>query len=61
VKYFKKLWKWLIKKTKKKNYCVVEVPMTCNSREDKDDIIISTINHLEQIIKINKKCQKKSM
>lgn len=30
----------------------VEVPMTCNSREDKDDIIISTINHLEQTIKI---------
>jgi hypothetical protein len=30
----------------------VRVPMTCTDRQDKDDIIISTINHLEQTIKI---------
>ncbi len=30
----------------------VRVPMTCINRQDKDDIIISTINHLEQTIKI---------
>ena len=30
----------------------VRVPMTCIDRQDKDDIIISTINHLEQTIKI---------
>tara|TARA_R100001244_G_scaffold51979_1_gene45191 strand:- start:129 stop:296 length:168 start_codon:yes stop_codon:yes gene_type:complete len=54
MKYFKKLLKWLPKRTKKITILQVEVPMTCNSREDKDDIIISTINHLEQTIKINK-------
>ncbi len=30
----------------------IQVPMSCNSKQDKDDIIISTINHLEQTIKI---------
>jgi len=58
---FKKLWAMLPKKTKKNTIMWVQVPMSCNSRQDKDDIIISTINHLEQNIKINKSCQKKSM
>ena len=49
---FKKLWAMLPKKTKKNTIMWVQVPMSCNSRQDKDDIIITTINHLEQTIKI---------
>jgi hypothetical protein len=30
----------------------IEVPTICKSRSDKDEIIIATIEHLEQIIKI---------
>ena len=33
----------------------IEVPMSCNSVDNKNDIIISTINHMEQTIKIIKK------
>ena len=33
----------------------IEVPMSCNSVDDKNDIMISTINHMEQTIKIIKK------
>tara|TARA_R100001244_G_scaffold45484_2_gene40916 strand:+ start:1619 stop:1804 length:186 start_codon:yes stop_codon:yes gene_type:complete len=61
MKCFKKLLKWRPKRANKITIFQVEVPMTCNSREDKDDIIISTINHLEQTIKINKKWKKKFM
>lgn len=39
-------------KTPKGTIMWVRVPMTCIDRQDKDDIIISTINHLEQTIKI---------
>tara|TARA_R110000751_G_scaffold211551_1_gene315066 strand:+ start:356 stop:523 length:168 start_codon:yes stop_codon:yes gene_type:complete len=55
MKFFKKLLKWRPKRAKKITILQVEVPMTCDSRKDKDDIIISTINHLEHTIKINKK------
>tara|TARA_R100001443_G_scaffold110258_1_gene122105 strand:- start:226 stop:411 length:186 start_codon:yes stop_codon:yes gene_type:complete len=61
MKYFKKIWSWLPKKTPRNTIMWVQVPMTCNNRQDKDDVIMSTINHLEQTIKINKLCQKKSM
>ena len=61
MKYFKKLWSWLPKPTPKGTIMWIEVPMSCDSRQDKNDIILSTMNHLEQTIKINKLCQKKSM
>tara|TARA_R110000744_G_scaffold15134_6_gene42577 strand:- start:5336 stop:5497 length:162 start_codon:yes stop_codon:yes gene_type:complete len=32
----------------------VEVPITCDCRRDKDDIIMAIIEHLELIIKIKK-------
>ncbi len=61
MKIFNKLWSWIPKKTPSNSIMWIQVPMSCNSRQDKDDIIISTINHMEQNIKINKLCQKKSM
>jgi hypothetical protein len=30
----------------------IEVPMSCNSVEHKNEIMISTLTHMEQIIKI---------
>jgi len=30
-----------------------KVPMDCNTREEKDSLILDIINHLEQTIKIN--------
>jgi hypothetical protein len=54
LKFMRFLRDKIPKRTKKITIFQVEVPMTCNSREDKDDIIISTINHLEQTIKIKK-------
>tara|TARA_R100000935_G_scaffold791_3_gene2824 strand:+ start:2743 stop:2844 length:102 start_codon:yes stop_codon:yes gene_type:complete len=32
----------------------MEVPTICKSRKDKDEIILTAIEHLEQTIKINK-------
>lgn len=40
------------RRTPKGTIMWIQVPMSCNSKQDKDDIIISTINHLEQTIKI---------
>ena len=52
------LWKFLSKhipkKTSKNTIMWMEVPMSCNSVEHKNDIMISTINHMEQNIKIKK-------
>ncbi len=31
----------------------LKVPMDCKTREDKDNIILDTMNFLEQTIKIN--------
>jgi hypothetical protein len=45
----------LFKLTPKKTIMWIEVPMSCNSVEHKNDIMISTINHMEQTIKIIKK------
>jgi len=45
MKYFKKIWSWLPKKTPRNTIMWVQVPMTCNNRQDKDDVIMSTINH----------------
>ena len=44
-----------LKLTPKKTIMWIEVPMSCNSVEHKNDIMISAINHMEQTIKIIKK------
>jgi len=51
MKFYKKLFSWF-KLTPKNTIMWVRVPMTCINRNEKDDVIISTINHLEQNIKI---------
>ena len=38
---------------KKKRVKWFKVPMDCNTREEKDVLILDIINHLEQTIKIN--------
>jgi len=58
LKFMRFLRDKIPKKTPRNTIIWVEVPMTCNSREDKDDVIISTINHLEQTIKIKKNGRK---
>ena len=58
LKFMRFLKEKIPKKTQKNTIMWVEVPMTCNSRQDKDDIIISTINHLEQTIKIKRNGRK---
>ena len=42
----------LFKLTPKNTVMWIEVPMSCNSVEHKNDIMISTLTHMEQIIKI---------
>ena len=49
MNYFKSLYKRLFKI---KNVLLFEVPMNCNTREEKDKIIFSTIEALEQSINI---------
>ena len=44
-----------LKLTPKKTIMWIEVPMSCNSVEHKNDIMIYAINHMEQTIKIIKK------
>lgn len=39
-------------KTKKNTIMWIEVPMSFNSYDERNDFLISTINHLEQTIKI---------
>jgi hypothetical protein len=51
-KLFKKMWSKLPKRTPPNTIMWVEVPMTACSKDEKTNIIISTINHLEQNIKI---------
>jgi hypothetical protein len=46
MKFFRNLFK-------KKREMWLNVPMVCKSREDKENIILDTINFLEQTIKIN--------
>lgn len=46
-KYYK-----LLKFTPKKSVMWIEVPMSCNSVEHKNNIMLSTLNHMEQTIKI---------
>ncbi len=48
------MWSYLPKKTPPNTIMWVEVPMTACSIDEKQNIIISTINHLEQNIKIKK-------
>lgn len=43
-----------IKKLYNNNNMWVEVPTICKCRKDKDFIIMTTIEHLEQTIKIQK-------
>ncbi len=52
MKYFKKLWALFYKSTPKGTIMWIQVPMSTDSQGDKDDIIIATINQLEQTIKI---------
>jgi len=52
-KAFKKMWSYLPKRTPPNTIMWVQVPMTADSIDDKTNIIISTINHLERNIKIN--------
>ena len=55
MKYFKQILKKLgISLTKKNTTMWIQVPISANSIDDKTDIIIATINKLEQTIKINK-------
>tara|TARA_R100000935_G_scaffold5926_1_gene13279 strand:- start:6816 stop:6983 length:168 start_codon:yes stop_codon:yes gene_type:complete len=52
----KKLKSWLNKLprlTPKNTIMWIEVPIYANSKDDKDNIIIATIDQLEQTIKIN--------
>jgi hypothetical protein len=55
MNYFKKIILFLgVRIPNKKNRVMwLEVPMDCNSRKRKDLIILSTIDTLEQQIKIN--------
>ena len=46
-KYYK-----LLKFTPKKSVMWIEVPMSCISVEHKNNIMLSTLNHMEQTIKI---------
>jgi hypothetical protein len=46
------MWSKLPKRTPPNTIMWVEVPMTACSKDEKTNIIISTINHLEQNIKI---------
>ena len=52
LKFMRSIRNKFPRKTPKGTIMWVRVPMTCIDRQDKDDIIISTINHLEQTIKI---------
>ena len=45
----------LFKLTPKNTVMWIEVPMSCNSVEHKYQIMTSAINHMEHVIKINKK------
>ena len=62
-KLMSSLWKivsrYIPKKTPKGTIMWIEVPMSFNSIDDKTDIIIETINHLERTIKIKKNEQRK--
>lgn len=42
----------LFKLTPKETVMWIEVPMSCNSVEQKNKIMLSTLNHMEQTIKI---------
>ncbi len=54
MKYFKQILNKLgISLTEKNTTMWIQVPMSANSINDKTNIIISTINELEQTIKIN--------
>ena len=56
--FMKKFKTWVVSlmtQKPKQKVMWVEVPMTCTSRKHKDDIIMSTIEHLERnIINLNK-------
>tara|TARA_R100000935_G_scaffold29558_1_gene49900 strand:- start:11369 stop:11533 length:165 start_codon:yes stop_codon:yes gene_type:complete len=54
MKYFKKLWDLIPNKTINNTIMWIQVPMSANSVDEKIDIIIATINQLEQNIKLNK-------
>lgn len=49
--YIDKLYN-LFKLTPEKTVMWIEVPMSCNSVEHKNEIMISTLTHMEQKIKI---------
>jgi hypothetical protein len=51
-KLFKKIRNILPRRTPKGTIMWVQVPMTADSTDEKTNIIISTINHLERNIKI---------
>ena len=42
----------MFKRTPRRAIMWIEVPMSVNSTDDKENFIIATINHLEQVIKI---------
>ena len=52
LKFMRSIRNKFPRKTPKGTIMWVRVPMTCIDRQAKDDIIISTINHLEQTITI---------
>jgi len=51
--FIEKLCNWFSKKKAYKDIMQIEVPTICTSRKEKDDIILSTLEHLEHNIKIN--------
>jgi len=57
VTFIRKLYSYIITKYEiriDQNILWMEVPTICKSRKDKDEIILTAIEHLEQTIKINK-------
>jgi len=42
----------LFELTPRKTVMWIEVPMSCNSVEHKNQVMLSTLNHMEQTIKI---------
>jgi len=46
------MWNTICKRKKKKDELWVKVPMTCNSSEEKSNLILALIDLLERNIKI---------
>lgn len=53
LKFMRSLWNKIPKRTPKGTIMWIRVPMSVNSKVEKEDIIFETMNHLERTIKIN--------